>query len=334
MKITMKTIAQEAGVSVTTVSHVINGTKKISAEKHKIITDLIKKYNYVPNSMAQSLRNHSTKTAGLVVSSFPDSHVTNIVNGIGRRAQEAGYNLLFVNTNENEEYERETIHLLHSKMVDGLILSPTSSNLTYLQKLIDKQFPIVFVNRYDTLYDQIPRVGANNYQAGFDATTHLIKHGHQEIGLVCGLRKNYITTTEERIKGYKEALLKHNLHVNEDYLVATNATVEGGKRATKALLAKHPQLTALFCVNDLTTIGAIEALHEMELACPEDVAVIGCGDFEAASIIDPPVTTVRLAPETIGITAFDALLSKINNNDYCQHIELPTSLLIRKSCGC
>lgn len=334
MKITMKMIAQEAGVSVTTVSHVINGTKKISEEKHKIIMDLIKKYNYVPNSMAQSLRNHSTRTAGLVVSSFPDSHVTNIVNGIGKRAQEVGYNLLFVNTNENPEYEKDTIHLLQSKMVDGLILSPTSNNLAYLQKLIDKHFPIVFVNRYDNMFDQIPRIGANDFQAGFDATTHLIKHGHKKIGVISGSRTNYVSTTENRIKGYTDALLKNNLENNEDYIRDTEATVEGGRRTVKSLLTKHKSLTALFCLNDLLTIGAIEALNEMRLSCSKDIAIIGCGDFEGASIIDPPITTIGLTPETIGITAFDALLSKINNKDYCQHIELPTSLLIRKSCGC
>ncbi len=334
MKITMKTIAEEAGVSVTTVSYVINGTKKVSVEKHNLIMDLVKKYNYVPNSIAKSLRIHTTKTAGLVVSSFPDAHITNIVNGIERRAQEVGYNLLFVNTNENYKYERDTIQMLHSKMIDGLILSPTSNNLTYLKNLIDKDFPIVFVNRFDDLYSNTPRICADDFQAGFEATNHLIQHGHTTIGLIAGRNNNNISTIIGRLQGYKAALLKHHLPFDQDLIIKTKATVEGGRIATRQLLSKQKHITALFPLNNLMTIGAMHALKDLGLDCPKDIAVVGCGDFDGASLINPPITTIGLSPNRIGIKAFDALLNKINDNEYCEHINLPTSLIVRNSCGC
>lgn len=332
MKVTMKGIANEAGVSVATVSHVINGTKNISEEKYKKVMSVIKKYDYVPNSTAKNLRQQSTKTAGLIVSSFPDAYVTGFVNGVEDRARELGYNLLFVNTNENHEYEEETIKLLHSKMVDGIILSPTSSNIEYLRKITDKHFPIVLVNRYDPEQKNVPWVTGDDFQAGYDATCHLIKHGHEKIGVIYAVPN--VTTTMERIEGYKAALKEFGFSFNEDYLELGYATVEGGANAAKSLLNREKDITAIFILSDLMTIGAISAIKQLSYKIPDDIALIGFGDFPSAKIIDPPVTNVVLPPDTIGKTAFDILLNKINNPEYNKHIQLPASLIIRKSCGC
>ncbi|MCM3759941.1 LacI family transcriptional regulator [Alkalihalobacillus oceani] len=332
MKVTMKDIAKEANVSVATVSRVINGTKPTSEETYKKIMDVIKKYNYVPNSSAQNLRQKNTKTAALIVSSFPDSYITNITKAVGQRAREYGYRLLFIDTNEQADYEQESIQLLtSSQMVDGLILSPTSNNIDYLQPLIDKQFPIVLVNRYDPDLETIPRVTADDYQAGFDATNHLLSHGHKHIGVVYNFPN--VTTTIDRLNGYKEALKLAGIPYREDYLDQGFGTVEGGMRATERLLKGQPDVTALFIQSDLMTIGAISALKNLSLRWPDDVSLIGFGDFEASEIIEPPITNVNLPPDTIGKTAFDALLNKMSNPQYNRHIQLPTSLIVRKSCG-
>lgn len=331
MKVTMKDIAREAGVSIATVSHVVNGTKRISDEKYQLIMQTIEKYNYIPDSRAKNLRLQQTKTAGLVVSSFPDAYVTGFVNGVGKRARELGYHLLFVNTSENLEYEQETVQLLSSRMVDGIILSPTSSNIDYLRDYIE-QIPIVLVNRYDPRLTDLPRVTADDFQAGYDATRHLIQHGHQHIGLIYAIPD--VTTTVQRIEGYKTALQEAGLPFEEQYMKIGHATVDGGMSATKTLLARKKQITALFVLSDLMTIGAVKGIKSSSRKCPEDIALVGFGDFEASSIIDPPVSNVSLPPEVIGTTAFDALLNKMNNPAYCKHIQLPTSLSLRKSCGC
>ncbi len=332
MKITMKDIAREANVSVATVSHVINGTKNISEEKQSKIMDIIRKYNYIPNSTAKNLRQQTTMTAGLVVSSFPDSFITEMISGIEKRAREMGYNLFLVNTNEEKDYEEKTINLLHSKMVDGIILSPTSSDIEYLNRFTKDNFPIVLVNRYDPKVKNAPRVTGDNYQTGFDATIHLLKHGHKKIGIIYAVPN--VSTTLDRIKGYKDALKQYNLPFNESYLEVGYATVNGGANAVKSLLDRESDVSALFILNDLMTIGAISKIKELSLKIPDDIALIGFGDFASSTIVDPPVTNIVLPPDTIGKTAFDVLLSKINNPAYVKHIELPPSLIIRKSCGC
>ncbi|MRG84980.1 LacI family DNA-binding transcriptional regulator [Salinibacillus xinjiangensis] len=332
MKVTMKDIATEAKVSVATVSHVINGTKKISEEKYNSIMQIIEKYNYIPNSTAKNLRQMKTKTAGLVVSSFPDSFVTEMINGVEARARDAGYNLFLVNTNEDKKYEEETINLLYSKMVDGIILSPTSTDIGYLERFVHNGFPMVLVNRQDYNMKSIPRVTGDNYQTGYDATKHLLQHGHQKIGFIYAVR--HVTTTDDRIRGYKDALKEANIPFNESYLEAGYATVNGGINAIQSLIKRESDITALFIQNDLMTIGSISMLRELNIKIPEDIAIIGFGDFASAPIIEPPVTNIVLPPETIGKTAFDVLLNKINNPNYEKNIELPPTLITRKSCGC
>ncbi|SDH27219.1 transcriptional regulator, LacI family [Alteribacillus persepolensis] len=332
MKVTMKQIAKEANVSVATVSHVINGTKHITEDKYNKIMQIIHKYNYKPNSTAKNLRQQKTKTAGMVVSSFPDSFITEMVYGVEERAREMGYNLLLVNTNEDKNYEEETINLLHSKMVDGIILSPTSNDIEYLNAFTDEDFPIVLVNRYNNIVQHAPKVTGDNVQTGYDATMHLLQHGHKKIGMIYGVSN--VSTTDERIEGYKKALQQYNLPFNDSYFELGHATVSGGAAAAKSLLSRHSDITALFIQNDLMTIGAISQIKDLLLKIPDDIALIGFGDFASSSIIDPPVTNIVLPPDTIGKTAFDVLLNKINNPDYTKHIELPPSLITRQSCGC
>lgn len=328
----MKDIAKEANVSVATVSHVINGTKHITEEKHNKIMEIIKKYNYVPNSAAKNLRQQQTKTAGLVVSSFPDSFVTAMVYGVEERAREMGYDLMLVNTNEDASYEEKTINLLYSKMVDGIILSPTAMNASYLKKYTDQNYPIVLVNRYDPNIINAPRVTGDNYQTGFEATTHLLNHGHKKIGLIYSVAN--VTTTLDRIRGYQDALAMHNIPFDEKLFESGYATVKGGANAVHSLLSKDKDITALFILSDMMTIGAISKLKALSKKIPEDIALIGFGDFPSAEILDPPVTNIVLPPEIIGKTAFDVLLSKINNPNYLKYIEFPPSLIVRKSCGC
>lgn len=331
-EVTMKDIAKEADVSVATVSHVINRTKHISDDTLNKVLKVIDRYNYVPNSAAKNLRQQSTKTAGLVVSSFPDSFVTQMIFGIEERAKEMGYRILLVNTNEDNEYEEKTINLLHSKLVDGVILSPTSGDIQYLQKYTNDKFPMVMVNRFDPAITNIPRVTGDNLQLGYDATAHLLRHGHKQIGFIYSFPN--VSTTNDRIRGYKKALDQFELPIWEENLIQGYATVKGGAAAVQQLLSKNKNVTALFVQNDLMTIGAIGKIKELGLRIPEDIAIIGFGDFSSAHIINPPVTNIVLPPETIGRTAFDVLLNKINNPDYMSHIELPPSMLIRKSCGC
>src|SRR5699024_1173800 len=331
MKITMKDIAKEAGVSAATVSHVINGTKNITEDKRNKILDIIEKYNYSPNSTAKNLRKQNTKTAGLVVSSFPDTFVNEMVYGVEERAREKGYNLLLINTNEDEEYEQNTFNLLYSKMVDGIILSPASNDLEYLNAFT-KSFPIVLVNRFNSKVENASSVTGDNFTIGYDAAKHMIEHGHKDIGIIYSVR--HVSTTEDRIEGYKEALKENGLKFHESYLEAGHATVKGGAKAVESLLKREKKISDLLIQNDLMTIGAISKLKELSIRIPEEVALIGFGDFASSPIITPPITNMVLPPHEIGRKAFDSLLKKIEDIEYMEHIELPASMFVRQSCGC
>ncbi len=329
---TMKDVAKEANVSIATVSHVINNTKNISKATRMKVMSVIEKYNYKPNYSAKTLRQQSTKTAALVISSYPDSFVTEMIFAIEERAKEMGYNLLLVNTKENNEYEEKTINLLYSNLVDGILLSPTSGDVQYLHKYTMEKFPIVMINRYEDSIKNIPRVTGDNFQLGYDATTHLVKHGHKNIGFIFTYPN--VSTTADRIRGYQQALKQANLPFNEELIIQGFAHADGGADAARELLEKETKVTALFIQNDLMTIGAIDAIKKLKKSIPDDIAIIGFGEFSASHIIEPPITNVVLPPETIGKIAFDTLLNKINNPDYMSHIELPHSMTIRKSCGC
>ncbi|ENH96143.1 LacI family transcriptional regulator [Gracilibacillus halophilus YIM-C55.5] len=335
MKITMKEIAKEAGVSVTTVSHIINGTKRMTDHTYNRVMDVVNKYNYIPNYSAKNLRNNSTKTAGLIVPSFPDSFVTKYTNSIALRAREMGYNLLFVNSNEDTDYEEETLKLFSSQMVDGVILAPAakySQPSPYDVTDIIESLPIVLISRYHDAFTNSPIIKQDDFQAGFDAGNHLLMHGHQRVGIIYAVQD--ISPTVDRIKGFRHALQQRGIQLEEEQIVNGEATTKGGEKAVRRLLHDQPDITGLFILNDSMSVGVISGLKEMEISIPDDVALIGFGDFPSASIIDPPITTIGLSPETMGQTAFDLLLNKISNKDYHNKVEVPTHLIQRKSCGC
>jgi len=331
MSVTMKMIAKEIGVSVATISHVINGTKKVSEETRRLVLEAIERNNYVPDMTAKNLRRKKTKAAALVISSYPDNYVTKLIHGVGIRARELGYSLMLVNTSENEAYEMEALRLLRANMVDGIILSPATNRIDYLADL-QRHLPVVLVNRYDPRFEDIPRVTADDFQAGYDATTHLIQHGHRHIGVIYSVP--HVTTTENRLRGYREAILRYGLPFKESWIVRGFGTTEGGRLAVKTLLQQSPEITAIFVLSDHMIIGVVQELRDQSIRIPDDIALIGFGDFEAAAIIDPPLTNVSLQPDTIGRIAFDILANKIVNPEYHKHVSLPTSLIIRKSCGC
>src|SRR5699024_606982 len=180
--------------------------------------------------------------------------------------------------------------------------------------------------------DLSPRVTGDNYRIGYDATSHLIEHGHKNIGVIYSVPD--VSTTESRISGYKNALKENNLTYDDKNLEIGYGTVEGGASAVNNLLDRNKDITALFFLNDFMTIGGISTLRDRGLNIPEDIALIGFGDSPASAIIDPPVTNMILPPQEIGQTAFESLTKKIDGDKNVDNFELPASMVIRKSCGC
>jgi LacI family transcriptional regulator len=330
MKISMKDVAQKAGVSTATVSHVINKTRFVRVETKKKVLDAMKELNYYLNSAARSLRSRKSNVVGLLVPDISNFFFTSIARGVENTLKRNGYNLIFSNSNENLESEIEQIKIFNTQLVDGLIMAPVPGDHTFLNELLNGGYPVVFIDRKPKGY-QGDCVLGDNIKGTYDAISMLIKKGHSRIGIITGLPG--LTTTEERLIGYKKALTKYGLKINKNIIKVGYSQFEGGYKSTKELL-EYTDITALFVTNNLMTVGAIKYLKEKRVAIPGDIAIIGFDDYRWASIIEPPLSMVKQPAYDIGEKASKLLLKKIKKEvigDYKEY-RLPIRIVIRDSC--
>lgn len=329
--ITMKDVAERAGVSATTVSHVINKTRFVSEEVKTRVLRAMAELNYRPNAIARSLRQKTTHTIGLVISDISNPFFTNLVRGVEDVANKKGYNLVLCNTDERPEKERTYIHVLRQKQIDGLVMAPTGGNQDFISALVEEGFPLVFVDRYlDGI--GVPVVAVDNREGAYRAVKHLIDLGHERIAMITGLPS--ITSTAERFEGYKRALAEHGLVADSGLTRQGNSRVDGGYSAAIGLLEMCPRPTAVFVANNLMTIGVMRALQDKGVRCPEDVAIVGFDDFEWASAFRPFLTTVAQPVYELGKTAAEMLVKRIGKKrPRMEKVVLKSSLIIRESCG-
>ncbi len=215
MKVSMKDVAQRAGVSTATVSHAINKTRFVRAETKKKVLKVMKDLNYYPNFAARSLRTRKSNIIGLLVPDISNFFFISIAKGVESTLKKYGYNLIFSNSNENLENEIEQIKIYNTQLVDGLIVAPVSADHTFLNELFSGYYPVVFIDRKPKGYKGDCVLG-NNTKGAYDAVSMLIKKGHTKIGIITGLPG--LTTTEERLNGYKKALTDHGLKINKNLI--------------------------------------------------------------------------------------------------------------------
>lgn len=326
---TIHDVAEEAGVSVATVSHVINDTRYVSPELTKNVEDAMEKLGYRRNSVARSLKTQKTHTIGLIVSDISNPFFSELLRGVENVSTAESYSLIISNTDETIEKEELYLDVLQQKQVDGFIIAPTGKTDGKLKGLFNRDIPFVFVDRK---IDNIaaPSVLSKNIAGSKKATSHLIEKDHTKIGVVSGLES--VTTTRERIKGYKESLSQHGISFNTCLVEKGNSQVQGGYEAAINLLEKDNSPTAIFSTNNLMTIGAMRAIKSKGIECPEEVALVGFDDFEWADIFEPTLTTVAQNPRKIGAKAANILFSLINGKqDFDSEVRIATDLIIRDS---
>lgn len=316
---TIRDIAKRAGVSVATVSYVINGTKPVAPQTAARVRRVMEELDYYPNAAAQSLRTRTTHVIGAVISDITNPFFAILVRGIEDCARENGYSVLICNTSESLENERLYLELLCRRRVDGLILAPTGKNDELIHRLIQRKMHIVFIDR--VLPDiPAPAVLSRNEEGAYLATSHLIQYGHRRIGIVLGLSD--VSTTKERYRGYLNALKDHGIPPDPSLVVRGYSRVAAAREACKTLLSRADPPTAIFATNNLMTIGAMQAIRESGLKCPQDISVVGFDDFEWAGAFDPPLTTVAQRPYEIGRQATQILLAMIKDRQ-----EMKTSVV-------
>lgn len=329
---TMNDVARVARVSVSTVSHVLNGTRRVDAETEQAVRQAIQSVGYIPNSLARSLARSATSTIGVAISTFSNHYFTDIVRAMDAECEKAGLMMLFTDTHDDPEQELRVIQAFHQRRVDGIVLAPTNDGkLRSLHYLEANHIPTVLVDHLlPTPFDQ---VGVENARAIHLLVEHLIGHGHRRIGFVAGAAWN--STTDERLAGYRQALDAAGLPFDPALVVCGESSIEPARLATQQLLALPDRPTAIVAGNNLMTLGTMRALREANISMPQQMAFGGMDDFDWADLFTPALTVVAQPLEAIGTTAVRRLIERIKDPDGPRQVQrLPIALQIRKSCGC
>ncbi|MFF9164518.1 LacI family DNA-binding transcriptional regulator [Streptomyces longwoodensis] len=340
---TMADVARHAGVSVATVSHVLNDTRPVLPQTRQAVLDAIEVLGYTPNTLARSLVTARTRSIGLAVSAISNPYFTEILQGVEASALEHGYGLLIADPHDDPEHERTVVQLLHERRVDGMIVAPSAEPSALLAYLTRHRVPAVLLDRtVDTAagasaeVDDAPRfdqVCAENTGPMSRLVTHLAERGHRRIALVAGLPG--LSTTAERISGYRLGLAAAGLPYDERLLVHGDSASEGAQRATAGLLSLAVPPTALVTGNNAMTIGALRALRDRGRSVPEDLALCCFDDFAWADLFSPRLTAIAQPSREIGAAAVRVLLERLDApRRPARTVRLPCAFVHRTSCGC
>lgn len=331
MASTIKDIASALGISPSTVSRALNDHPQINEETKKAVNEIAKKLNYRTNKVAAGLRTHKTYCLGVVVPHIAQHFFSSVLSGIQKVASEHQYQLLICQTNESQKEERQYLEALVAGRVDGILLSISedTENIEHLNRVME-EMPLVL---FDRTSDQIKtiHVEAEDYRGAYMATKHLIDKGQRVIGHLAGPRS--LTVAQNRLKGYKDALEANKIPFRESLVEYSEFENKEVSKNLKRLLNDHPDIEGLFTVNDELAVGSILAFKEMNIKVPDQISVVGFGNYPIAEIICPKLTTISHHSYHIGARATYHLLSLIDkkpvNKNYKEVI--PSELIIRDS---
>ncbi|MBD0419766.1 LacI family DNA-binding transcriptional regulator [Streptomyces sp. TRM S81-3] len=334
---TMADVARSAGVSVATVSHVLNNTRPVLPETRRAVLDAVEELGYTPNGLARSLVTSRTRSIGLAVSAISNPYFTEILQGVEAGAVAHGYGLLIADPHDDPAHERRVVQLLHERRVDGMIVAPSADPRALVAYLERHRVPAVFLDRVvDGPEDGGPRfdqVCAESTGPTTALVTHLAGLGHRRIGLVAG--RPGLSTTHERITGYRHGLAAAGLPYDERLVAHGDSEAAGGARATAALLSLAAPPTALITANNAMTIGALRTLRDRDLSVPGDIALCCFDDFPWADLFSPRLTAVAQPSKELGAEAVRLLLERLASPDRpARTVRLPCVFAHRTSCGC
>ncbi len=322
-------IAKEAGISVATVSRVINGTATVSQETTARVQAAIAKFNYQPNVWGRRLRQQASHTILVFVPNIRNPYYASIVTGIEETARKLGYGTTLCITNNDKARESEFKELLQNGHADGAIFLYMDKQNTEIPQLA-KLFHIVQCCEY-CQDESVPHISIDNYGAAKQVMQYLLSTGHKNIGFV-GTQNHYISS-EERLRGYESALVEAGIKV-DPYKIAyadDDYNFKSGIRAARELLAHDDQPTAIFCISDVLALGAIRAAEEMGLKVPQDVSIVGFDDVEYASMFNPMLTTVSQPGYSLGKSSAELLIKMIKKGATGGSAFLAHKLILRDS---
>jgi LacI family transcriptional regulator len=331
MSASIKEVALKAGVSVATVSRVINGTGPVAAETRSRIQDAIDKLRYVPHGAARSLITNQTDTVGVLLPDLHGEFFSEVIRGIDLAARRNAYHVL-VSGFHSDRSEIEAVLRAMRGRVDGLIVLSPDVDAQTLQRNLPDTLPVVLLNTPvdGATFDSIQ---IDNFGGAYAMVRHLAGLGHHHIALIRGPKEN--VDAQERLRGYRDALRSLELEASSVLEIEGDFSEDSGYRAGRSLLKLQPRPTAVFAANDSMAIGCLFALREAGMRVPDDVALAGFDDIPIARYLTPSLSSVHVPIAELGMRAMDRLLHAVdtkNGQERCQET-VPTTLVVRGSCG-
>ena len=331
----MAEVARLAGVSATTVSHVLNKTRKVAPETEELVLQAVARTGYRHNLAARALATQSTDTIGLAMSVVTNPYFGELVRDVDRLLRRSGYTMILADTNDDPLVETEVINHLLARRVSGLIVSPLEGNAELtgsLRQLLDDGFALLLLDRRSTL--PCDQVYSECVDSIYDLTAHLAAQGHRRIGFVQG---NLTTmSAQDRLAGYRKAVAGLGLDDDPQLFIAG----ESDERITEQRVAAHlatadKPATALVVANNQMMLGTLRAIRQRRLKVAQDIALVCYDDFEWADLLDPPITAMAQDAATLAAKAVDLLLARVKSPARPpQAITVPTEFRHRDSCGC
>lgn len=327
-KITMLDIAKKAGVSKATVSMVLNKRdQSISEETKEKVLKLAEELNYIPNSLARGLSTKKTGTIGIILPDITNPFFASIARAIEDAANSLGYNVIFCNTDNEIDKEVEYIKLLISKIVDGVIFIAGGESSSSVEMLKINSIPFVLVDRYIDNYKDEYGVYLLNEEGVIKGVEYLYNKGNRKIVFVKGHEN--IEVSNERLKGYKHAMDKYGIY-DKELIFKGDFNIEGGIKATEAILNKLDKVDAIFYSNDMMALGGMKALLRRDFRIPEDIRIMGFDNIDISGIFEPELTTIGQPIYKMGKEACRLLIDIINEVDIKdKEIYFETELIIR-----
>ncbi|MBB6479564.1 LacI family DNA-binding transcriptional regulator [Spirochaeta isovalerica] len=329
----IREVASRAGVSVATVSRVLNHPERVSPKTKEHIEAIMKELDFSPNVFARSLNLKRSNTVALVIPDIVNPQYMEIARGVEQVAHEKGYNLLLCNTEKNRVKEQDYIRMLIDKKIDGIILAFTLLQEQDFDEIRRKNIPLVLFGQ-NILNENINSVYSDFREGAFLAVSHLINLGFRKIAYIGG-DSDHLENRDKTL-GYTEALLSGGLTVSKELMIEGADDVDSGYLAALKLLKLTPPPDAVFAANDLMAMGAVDALKTEGLRIPEDISVIGYDNIRMASLLEPKLTTVSWPVYKMGLISARILIDEVESeedNPQAQNIYLRPRLKIRKSCG-
>lgn len=331
MRVTIRDVAAQAGVSINTVSRVLNGRPDVKPSTRDRVQQVIAELGYRPNRLARSLIGRSSRMVGLVVTDCTNPNTARQIQVIQRELAAAGYAVLIFDTQEDAAAEQAAIDLLLEQVADGVILTPASNHSGGLASL-GKQLPLVLLNRETEEPADCDIVLNDNAGGARAATAHLIALGHRRIGYVTA--RKAVSTVRDRLAGYRDALIEADLPADDRLVVRAEITVEDASAATRSLLDRSERPTAILAYNDLMAVGVLAALTDAGPRVPDDIALVGYDDIAYAPYLSVPLTTVRQQTQRMGRTAASLLLERFGGAEVPpRRVVLTPELIVRASSG-